>query len=350
MQKTVIGTWLHADTKGAESSYAQVGGISSSILFQDVYWRCVCLFFASSTRHNPQAAHQLFTTVGEIPDVGDFQTRRFLETLGVQVVPVPFTYLPPPGFYGAWRNQFYILDIVKHLDQHAAADEQYVILDSDCIFTAPVQPLSEALNRCGLLALDLNLPPEEDINGITRREMTEIFQDLGQPCPEEPAAYYGGEAFAATAEAIHRLAREVDPLWQYGLERFRAGKPKFNEEAHFLSYLYLKLGYASPTANPFIRRIWTQRKLLTANQADFSLIIWHVPAEKKYGLRRLFNEMARPDSRFWTVPPGAGFARYVAHFVGIPRRSLLKKTQDLLDAVGWQLQSRLPRLRGRLSR
>lgn len=126
--KTVIGTWLHAEPKGAESRYPQVGGASSSSAFQDVYWRCVMLFFASSVRHNPSATHRLFTTVPSVPDVGSFSTSAFLKRLNVEVIQVPFTYLPPPGYYGAWRNQFYILDIIKYLDAHGAPDEQYVIL------------------------------------------------------------------------------------------------------------------------------------------------------------------------------------------------------------------------------
>ena len=239
--------------KGTESYYAQVGGDSSSASFQDIYWRCVCLFFASSKRHNPDVLHQLFTTVNHIPDIEDFATRTFLEQLGVEIILVPFTYLPPLGFHGAWRNQFYILDIIKYLDQNASAQEQYVILDSDCIFTGSITVLSQELESHGLLALDMLSPLDENINGITRRDMTHIFQALGQSCPAGSPAYYGGEFFAATAGAIRQLACEVDALWQFGLDRFQAGSLKFNEEAHFLSYLYAKLGYAAPTANPFVR-------------------------------------------------------------------------------------------------
>ena len=188
-QKTVIGTWLHAETKGMESLYPQVGGASSTPAFQDIYWRCVMLFFASSVRHNPQAAHRLWTTVAQVPDVGEFSTSGFLKRLGVEVVQVPFTYLPPPGYYGAWRNQFYILDIIRHLDVQGADDEQYVILDSDCVFTGSVDHLSRQLSVSGLLALDLDLPLGEDINGLTQRDMKQIFEEIGQPCPADAPKY-----------------------------------------------------------------------------------------------------------------------------------------------------------------
>lgn len=341
--KTVIGTWLHAEPKGTESRYPQVGGASSSSTFQDVYWRCVMLFFASSVRHNPSAIHRLFTTVPLVPDVGSFSTSGFLKRLNVEVIQVPFTYLPPPGYYGAWRNQFYILDIIKYLDAHGAPDEQYVILDSDCVFTAPIDALSRQLSLKGLLALDLDLPLDEDINGLTQREMKQIFEEIGQPCPSEAAKYYGGEFFAATSEVIHQLAGEIEPLWVTCLARFKAGKPKFNEEAHFLSFLYAKLGYAGAAANLYIGRIWTGLKFRNTSPRDFDLAIWHIPAEKKHGIKRLYPQVIRPDSPFWTMPPGREFARYIAGYMGIPRSSLVKKSRDLYDTVLWRIVDKAAR-------
>jgi hypothetical protein len=348
-QKTVIGTWLHAETKETESRYPQVGGASSTPAFQDIYWRCVMLFFASSVRHNPQAAHRLFTTVAQVPDVGAFSTGGFLKRLGVEVVQVPFTYLPPPGYYGAWRNQFYILDIIRYLDANGADDEQYVILDSDCVFTGSVDRLSRQISLNGLLALDLDLPLDEDINGLTQRDMKRIFEEIGQPCPAEAAKYYGGEFFAATAEVIHQLAPEVNPLWETCLARFAAGKPKFNEEAHFLSFLYAKLGYGGASANPYVGRIWTGLKFRTTSPKDFDLIIWHIPAEKKHGIKRLFPQVIRPNSRFWTVPPGAEFARFIAGYMGIPKSSLIKKSRDVFDTVLWRLSDKMTKRRKRLA-
>ncbi len=337
--KTVIGTWLYAEPKGTESLYPQVGGASSSSAFQETYWRCVMLFYASSVRHNPDAVHRFYTTVPRVPDVGDFSTSAFLKRLNVEVVQVPFTYLPPPGYHGAWRNQFYILDIIKHL-KTCAPDEQFLVLDSDCVFTASVAPLSRQLRAAGLLALDLDLPLGEDINGLTQRDMKRIFEEIGLPCPGDAAKYYGGEFFAATSEAVRRLAEEIEPLWETCLARFEAGKPKFNEEAHFLSFLYAKLGYGGATANPFVGRIWTGMKFRNSSPQDFALAIWHVPAEKKHGIKRLYPQVIRPDSRFWTVPPGPEFARYIAGYLGIPKSSLVKKSRDLYDTVLWRLKDK----------
>ncbi len=341
MHNTIIATWLHAETKETESEYPQVGGASSSPAFQEVYWRCIVVFFASSVRHNPDAKHRLYTTVSAVPDIGGFSTSGFLQKLGVEVIQVPLTYLPPPGYHGSWRNQFYILDIIKHLDTHGAPGEQYIVLDSDCVFVAPLDKLSRDLAEKQLLALDLKLPLDEDINGLTQRDMKRLFEELGVACPSEAAPYYGGEFFAATLEAVHRLAGEMQPLWEICLARFGAGKPKFNEEAHFLSYLYAKLGYGQPTANPHVGRIWTGRKHQTASESDFALAVWHVPSEKKHGIKHLYGQAIQPQSPFWTVAPGSDFARYAAGFLGIPKSSLLKKSRDLCEAVLWRAADKL---------
>ena len=133
----------------------------------------------------------------------------------------------------------------------------------------------------------------------------------------------------------------MEPLWETCLARFAAGKSKFNEEAHFLSYLYAKLGYTNAPANPYIGRIWTGLKYRNASAKDFELMIWHVPAEKKHGIKRLFQQIIRPHSQFWTIAPGRDFSRYVAAYLGIPNSSPIKKSRDAFDTVLWRIGDKL---------
>jgi hypothetical protein len=341
MHNLIISTGMCSDAEGEESYYSQVGGVSSSSSFLKVYWRCVALFFASSVRHNPTAQHKLFVNRPGVPDIDAFKTDEFLSSLGVEVVVVPFTYAPPPDYYGAWRNTFYLLDIIKHISATSQPGEQYMIADSDCLFVKSADNFVSAINQHGLLTYDTQFPPEEDANGLTRLGLQALYQEMsGQPVPETPG-YCGGDFLAGTAEAMQKFAAEIDPIWEVSMQRHTDHQVHFNTEEHLMSYVVYKLGYPVGAANPFISRIWTGRKYQTARPSDFELTLWHTPAEKKYGLRRLFQVMTQKDSRFWTVEPGDEFARYVAPFLGIPQRSLLKRTQDLSDAVRWQLHSRL---------
>ena len=343
MHNLIISTGMCSDAKGEESYYPQVGGASSSSSFLDVYWRCVALFFASSTRHNPTARHKLFINRPGVPNVGTFNISEFLSKLGVEVVVVPFTYAPPPDYYGAWRSTFYLLDIIKHISAQSRPGERYVITDSDCLFIKSAENLSEAIDRYGLLTFETQFSPDEKANGLSRLDLQSLYAELsGQPVPETPG-YCGGDIFAATSEVIQRFSSEIDPVWQASMAHHAQNQMHFNTEEHFLSYLVYHLGYSMGTANPFLSRIWTGRKYQNAGSSDFDLTLWHTPAEKKYGLRRLFEAMIKPNSRFWSIPPGDDFAHYVAAFLGIPKSSPAKKVQDLLYSLVWQSQSRRSR-------
>ncbi len=332
-----ICTWIYADLPGEESFYPQVVGQSSSTRFLATYWRCLVIFFSSSLRHNPQARHVLFTNLPQVPQIDDFDTQAFFQRHGIELVTLPLTYRTPPGYHGAWRNQFYIFDILHYISQHNSnPDDRYLILDSDCVWIKPCDRIAQDLDRYGTLTYDLKLPPDYSMNGLSRRDMQQIFSEMDHTPVAEVPKYFGGEWFAATVAEISRLAAEAPAVWQQSLERFARGEAKFNEEAHTLSYLYHRLGYAPGTANPYIRQIWTAFRFRNASPEDFDLTVWHVPAEKMYGLRRLFRQVVDPQSRFWQLPLGPDFARYLSRYLSIPRRTPVKLLQDFLDySIVW---------------
>ncbi|HEX5322980.1 MAG TPA: hypothetical protein VFW40_04280 [Capsulimonadaceae bacterium] len=336
--KLTIATGMCCDSRGEESDYPQVGGLSSSERFQSIYWRCVCVFFASSVRHNPDASHILFTNAPSIPDLGRFATSKFLKQLGVEVVTLPFSYAPPAGYYNRWRSTFYLFDILRRLAEAVGLDDQAIVCDTDCLFIKPACAISKAIESRGLLAYDCNLPAEKDINGLTRVQLGALFEELGGGAVPEPPRHYGAEIVAADGIALRKVVAEVEAVWDLSIQRFEDGRSHFNTEEHFLSFIYRKLGYAEPSANLFIKRIWTGRENNCADSADYDLAIWHVPREKKYGITRLFGELDNPRSRFWQVPPGAGFARHAGAFLGIPARSPAKAVQDILTYARYRAE------------
>lgn len=332
MAELTIATGMCCDTAGEESVYPQVDGVSSSQRFQLVYWRCAVVFFASSVRHNPYARHVLYTNASHIPNIGTFSTAEFLQSLGVEIVLLPFEYAPPAGYYNRWRSTFYLFDIIRHLADTVSDGDRVLVHDTDCLFIKPADALCDAIDRYGVLTYDCKLSPEEDINGLSRLQLGEIYKELGElEMPAPP--HFGAEIFAAEADDLRHVAREIEALWEINLSRFADGKPHFNTEEHFLSYIYNKLGYRAGTANPFISRIWTGFHYRTTSESNFDLSVWHVPAEKKYGIRRLFEQARRRDSHFWKVATGDDFARYAASYLGIPASSALKRSLDAFDAL-----------------
>ncbi len=214
-------------------------------------------FFATSVRNNPDASHLLFTNTRVLPVVDGVDFGSFLANLDVKVINLDLTYQPPSGFYGAWRNQFYIFDILKYLNEVVSDSDSCIVLDSDCVWVGPVTQMANAIQQHGALTLDIKYPSEQCINGLNRKQMKTIFEEMGARSISDIPRYFGGEFFGATGAQIRVICNEVDSVWEITMDRFRNNLPKFNEEAHMLSYIYDHLGYAPGTANPYIKRIWT---------------------------------------------------------------------------------------------
>jgi hypothetical protein len=337
---TEIATWFVADTADNETTFPAVGGHSSTRAFQNVYWRCIACFFAVSTRTNSDACHVFYTNT-TLPVVDGLDLKAFLQGLKVEIVTLPITYRLPRSSVNMWGNQFYILDIIKHVAAHGSAD-RIIVLDSDCLFMQPVSRIDAVIdqNGCGLYTIDY--PAGTNINGITQVEMGQALQawrpDLAASIPPQGPHYHGGEIFAATRQACIDLCPAIDSLWGW---RQQQGKiAGFKEEAHFLSLLYAALKFEPYTLNSHIRRIWTAFKFSTVTPADLTLDIWHLPAEKTTGFADLFG-LVRRDAL--PSDPQA-YRRTLARLMGVPHRSLSKYVRDFRARLAAKSRARLHRL------
>jgi hypothetical protein len=89
---------------------------------------------------------------------------------------------------------------------------------------------------------------------------------------------------------IKGFSDQFRTIWPRLLDLHQQGKPKLIEEAHVLSYIYFINRYTGGEANSFIKRVWTDpTNFRNAVPEDTSLAIWHVPAEKKFGIEKLFQ-------------------------------------------------------------
>lgn len=331
---------MYSDSENEESKYAQVPGLSSSSNFQATYWRCVVVFFATSIFHNSGATHTLFTNLSKIPRIEGFDIETFLRDLGVQVISIPLTHQTPPQYFGAWRNQFYLFDMIEYISNNMAEYEYHFILDSDCVWLKGAESLAVDIEKNGLLTYEIDYPGDKTVNGLSRAEARQIYLELGVQLDQELPKYFGGEFFAANIESTKKVASAISDVWEYSLKRFEKGKPKFNEEAQALSYIYQKLGFPSGTANPHIRRIWTQRNFVNSNDDDLVLSIWHLPAEKRYGLKRLYYRVIDQGSEFWRLKNTTSFRSYLSKCLGVPKSSQEKLLKDYIEDKVSGLKSR----------
>ncbi len=324
-----ICTWLCADEKGEESIFPQTGQLSSSKAHQDIYWRCLLVFFITSKRYNINETHLLFTNLKSLPYVDGRNMSEVLSTLGVKVVLTDFKYKTPKGYYGAFQNQFYEFSILEHIAQNNhQPEDHYLILDSDCIFIKPVADLFRAALPNGFISFEDSVQPDYVINGLSRNHLGEIYEELLQKKIHEIPSYHLGEFLLCSVANIKKIYNDFIELWPQLMERHSNGRKKFNEEAHTLSYLYFKNGLKANTSGGFMKRIWTNPLFYRNVEAtDVSLVIWHLPAEKTFGLARLYNYFLNDMSNYGLELSEEEFLAVVQKSLGVPKLSFNMKVK-----------------------
>jgi hypothetical protein len=333
----VISSWFVSDDPENASFFPQIGRSSDTSEAKAIYWRCILCFFASSIAVNPHNTHVFFTN-SNLPIIDGVDVAQAFDQWQVSVVHLPLNYRLPLGRVEAWGNQFYIFDIIRYLAEFGQ-HERYVVLDCDCVWMRPVADLEKAIGQYGVLTYlidEREYGEGESINGLSRQGMARFLSSVGSK-PRDSIPYCGGEIFAATRHEIKRLAGQIDCVWAHVLATDN-DTPK--EEAHLLSILYAMNNYEIGTANPFIKRIWTTFKRNNVEASDFDLTVWHLPAEKMFGFRRLFLKLLANRHDYRDIA-SLGFRPAVYGLaMGIPRRNANKLMRD----IAAKLLQRLSRL------
>jgi len=322
-----ICTWLCADKKGEESVFPQSGQKSSSQTHQNIYWRCLIVFFITSKRFNRNEKHVLFTNVNQLPEIEGIKVSDILRNLEVDVIYTDFKYKTPKGYHGAFQNQFYEFSILEYiaLNNHNPEDK-YLILDSDCLFIKPAYRLFNEAEKNGFISFELDTPPDYDINGLSRRQMQKVFSELlGEEVKDIPS-YHLGEFLLCSVANIKKIYHDFLELWPQLLQRNALGLDKLNEEAHTLSYLYYKNNLQPSKNNTFIKRIWTNPLFYrNVSSTDVNLTIWHLPAEKTFGFAKLYDLFVHRTINCGELIPTKQFLEIIQEAVTIPYLPVVRK-------------------------
>ncbi|RYE28325.1 MAG: hypothetical protein EOP42_17185 [Sphingobacteriaceae bacterium] len=341
-----ICTWLCADKKGNESVFFQSGYVSSSQKHQNIYWRCVLLFYASSKRFNKQEKHVFFTNVPELPIVDNINIKKVLADLDVEVIYTDFNYQTPKGYFGSFQNQFYEFSILEHIAQNNQnLQDNYLIVDSDCIFVKPVQRLFEAAAPQGFISFEDPVKPDFVINGLSRNDLKTLYQELLETEIHEIPSYHLGEFLLCSVKNIQKIYADFIELWPKLLERNANVQMKFNEEAHTLSYLYFKNGFRASTDASFMRRIWTNPVFYReVRKSDTDLILWHLPSEKIFGIQKLYKIFFHKLSKYGFSINDQNYIKLVQKAVSVPSLSVRMRLKYFAVSYYKALKKRFKKL------
>lgn len=329
--RKVIATWFYSNSAAEGGAYAQMRGDVASEAFRDVYRRCIASFFATAARANPGADLRLYTNEPWNASASNVarDVDRLLTRLNVTRGVVPYHYEPPAEWPRAWRNQFFVFDVLEDIARDVDDQDRIVLLDSDIVWSgsARTSELWGRITERGSLQYDIEYPLDHNINGLTRRELAAVSARYTvHESPPSEAPYSGGEFVALRGDVLGRLVEVASRIWPLMKSDFRAGLPVFTEEAHMLSFLYGEVGRGA-SADDLIRRVWTQVPgSHDARPGDLELALWHVPAEKRYGLARLYQRTVHD-------PRGLPMRNEIARTLGIPAPSPMKIIADVSLAL-----------------
>lgn len=341
-----ITTWFYVQSRDEGGSYAQVRGDSSTEQFRDVYRRCLAVFFQSARRANPDAHLVLY--LNEPWDLAASavaaKVYSILEDLHVDVRVLSYEHQPPSTFAKAWRNQFFVLDVLKDLAASVDDPEGWLVLDSDIVWSGNATTrMWERLRAEGISTFTVGYDRAKVVNGLSTASLGEMGSRYGIPQLTE-VAYSGGEFIGGRGDGLRRLSKGAHEIWVLLMLKHRGDSAMQFEEAHLLSLAYSSLGVTPGGMNDFTRRLWTQPfKSRNVCPADRELTLWHVPAEKKYGIRRLYRKLTSSQPGRYTDASVADWARLCQRELGIPTNSATKICRDVATAVRARLLARTAR-------
>lgn len=328
---SLLATGFVVDSPDEGTLFPSAGGNSGNPRVQAIYWRCLTALFASARITNPHQRLALFTNAVP-PRLGGIEIGAVLDRYGVELHRVGLTTRIASGHGAAWGNVLYFFDILAALEREGD-DLRFALVDSDVLVTASLAPLFALLDGADYAGYVVDTGPEEAVNGLTRARMAGVVEALTGRSTA-PVPHYGGELFATTL-AIWRRDRAVfaDLLDQ----ALRGAGPaaELRTEEHIWSVALALLGVPVADAQQAIKRIWTSPRFSNAAPGDERLPLWHLPAEKRYGLHDLFDQLARRG--FPTAMDPGGFHALAARLCGLPRKPLAKVVHDGVRQVAAKL-------------
>lgn len=291
-------------------------------------------FFTTFRFYNPNAKFIFFTNLDK-EQLPDFLLSLF-ERTETEIVTLSYRCKPPKGWYSSWMNQFYLYDMLLEMGKRMAPDDTLIVSDADCLCRKPLDSLFRQVRKDGSALYEMDYKRDYILNGTSIEQMEAVYE--GCYGEKKRLNYYGGEFIALSGETVAKVNREYPILWKYNIAQPK-GTPRLHEEAHTFSVLAARLNLCNDTANKYVKRMWTAWRYNNIVPGDEELSVWHMPAEKKTGLHRLYLLLEREggikdEKRFW---------KQAGAWCGIPHTGWKKVAVDFCLKVNTKIRQKISR-------
>lgn len=269
----------------------------------DMYLKNIVVSLCSAKLFNPSDEVALITNA-HVPDPYE----QILINHGVMIIIAPFSYYIMPEKF-IWRFAFYKLNALRFLLE-TTSYKNYLLLDTD---TYHVNSLEEFWKECESNRLHM-YSTRHSLNHNVRSMYISDYQKIAE-CIDgdvrDMIDQFGGEFVGCNKFVLKELVHMMDKIYSsYQSLEFQIS-PQSGDEL-FLSIAASQI--PTKEAGAYLERFWTQRFYLSSTKWYYDPVsIWHIPAEKKYGMLNIYNYFMKHDCF-----PGI---RESANILNLPRRS-----------------------------
>lgn len=267
----------------------------------DIYVKNVIVSLCSAKLLNPIDDVLLITNT-QLPV---YYQRQLVEN-GVKIIIVPFEYyVMPPSFI--WRFAFYKLNVLKFLLEKTEYDN-ILLLDTDTYHAKSLEWFWKECEANCLHMYSTRHSLNHDVRAMYINDFRKIATSIG--CNGSfMFDQWGGEFVGCNRFVLQKLVCILDSIYDsYKSINFNISHQSGDEL--FLSIASLII--PTKDAGAYIERFWTQRFYLSSTKWYYDPVaIWHIPAEKKYGMLALYNYYMK-HGRFPNV-------RKSAYILNLPR-------------------------------
>ena len=241
-----------------------------------IYVQNALVSLASVKMNNPQVECILNCDF----DIDSDLAKEF-EKLDIRIHRIPFGKYSSDDRY-IWAITQYKFDSLSHMLDIMQDGDRMIQLDADTVCVGNLDEIYQEADE-GIILYVIDHGYCEEHRSCIRRNCARLYGE--NVCN---VIHYGGEFFAgckkymtdfliSCQEVMDKMKKTVD------LE------PWDDEQVISIAASYLLKGRIYP-AGAYISRYWTNRFYLVSTNYCYNPVkIWHLPAEKKYGMMVLFN-------------------------------------------------------------
>lgn len=244
----------------------------------NIYFDCICVFFASLSRFHPKDKKVLFINAN-LPVRYD----NILEKYGVEVTIIKeenLKYVNCKNISNKFPGCLFSLDVFKYLFDNKkkySHFDRFILMDNDVLTLRKVIFPDDQI---------LGIPVEYDfnrvINGQSRSTLSYVNAVHGR---NNVVNWYGGELIALKMSFLIPFYSEIEKYFNYFASEPSALSSELTEE-HIYSIIISN--HRDKPFSRLIKRVWTTYGYDNISGDEFNFDLLHYPSEKTRLFSRLF--------------------------------------------------------------